>query len=43
MRSADIRRWTQDEDQLLRTAIGKYGELSEPEPLYRDIINSSLD
>ena len=26
MKSKDIRRWTQDEDELLRAAIGKYGE-----------------
>lgn len=26
MKSTDIRRWTEDEDELLRAAIGKFGE-----------------
>lgn len=43
MKSTDIRRWTEDEDELLRAAIGKFGEQSEAEALDREIINSSLN
>lgn len=41
MKSADIRRWTEDEDELLRAAIGKFGEQSEVKALDSEIINSS--
>lgn len=43
MKSTDIRRWTEDEDELLRAAIGKFGEQSEADALDREIINSSLN
>lgn len=42
MKSTDIRRWTEHEDELLRAAIGKFGRPSEGEALDSVIISSSL-
>lgn len=42
MKSTNIRRWTEHEDELLRAAIEKFGEQSEAEALDSGIIKSSL-